>query len=137
MQEIEQWLHQHKVATEPVYLGKTAILLGQQFILSPYLVVYRVDGDDMIICEFRRLTPGQCQPQQVFRLLGLLRAIFVHHPWLKCLKMLIITEVLDKKQSLLRKKLLRILRSMGATFTMFDGDNWTILTANHLIQRRF
>ncbi|EBM7284599.1 pathogenicity island 2 effector protein SseE, partial [Salmonella enterica] len=26
---------------------------------------------------------------------------------------------------------------MGATFTQLDGDNWTILSAEHLIQRRF
>ncbi|EEM1469373.1 pathogenicity island 2 effector protein SseE, partial [Salmonella enterica subsp. enterica serovar Typhi] len=25
----------------------------------------------------------------------------------------------------------------GATFTQLDGDNWTILSAEHLIQRRF
>ncbi|EEM5393849.1 pathogenicity island 2 effector protein SseE, partial [Salmonella enterica subsp. enterica serovar Typhi] len=24
-----------------------------------------------------------------------------------------------------------------ATFTQLDGDNWTILSAEHLIQRRF
>ncbi len=51
----------------------------------------------MIICEFRRLTPGQPRPQQLFHLLGLLRGIFVHHPQLTCLKMLIITDVLDEK----------------------------------------
>ncbi|EAA7242494.1 pathogenicity island 2 effector protein SseE [Salmonella enterica] len=136
VQEIEQWLRQHQVFTEPAYLEETSILLGQQFILSPYLVIYRIEAEEMIICEFRRLTPGQPRPQQLFRLLGLLRGIFMHHPQLTCLKMLIITDVLDKKQSILRRKLLRILTVMGATFTLFDGDNWTILSAEHLIQRR-
>lgn len=137
MQEIEQWLRRHQVLTEPVYLGKTAILLGQQFILSPYLVVYRIEAEEMIICEFRRLTPGQPRPQQLFHLLGLLRGIFMHHPQLICLKMLIITDVLDEKKAMLRRKLLRILTVMGATFTLLDGDKWTILSAGHLIQRHF
>lgn len=137
MQKIEQWLRRHQVLTEPAYLGETSILLGRQFILSPYLVVYRIEAEEMIICELRRLTPGQSRPQQLFHLLRLLRGIFVHHPQLKCLKMLIITDVLDGKQSVLRKKLLRILTAMGATFTLLDGDNWTILSAKHLIQRRF
>lgn len=137
MQEIEQWLRRHQVLTEPAYLGETSILLGQQFILSPYLVVYRIEAEDMIICEFRRLTPGQPQPQQLFHLLGLLRGIFVHHPQLKYLRMLVITDILDEKQAVLRRKLLRILTAMGSTFTRLDGDNWTILSAEHLIQRRF
>ncbi|AJQ73924.1 Secreted effector protein [Salmonella enterica subsp. enterica serovar Montevideo str. USDA-ARS-USMARC-1903] len=51
--------------------------------------------------------------------------------------MLIITDVLDEKKALLRRKLLRILTVMGATFTQLDGDNWTVLSAEHLIQRRF
>lgn len=137
MQEIEQWLRRHQVLTEPAYLGETSILLGQQFILSPYLVVYRIEAEEMIICELRRLTSGQPRPQQLFHLLGLLREIFVHHPQLTCLKMLIITDVLDEKQSLLRRKLLRILTVMGATFSLLDGDSWTILSAEHLTQRRF
>ncbi|ESJ17285.1 pathogenicity island 2 effector protein SseE [Salmonella enterica subsp. diarizonae serovar 60:r:e,n,x,z15 str. 01-0170] len=112
-------------------------MLGQQFILSPYLVVYRIEAEEMIICELRRLTSGQPRPQQLFHLLGLLRGIFVHHPQLTCLKMLIITDVLDEKQSLLRRKLLRILTVMGATFSLLDGDSWTILSAEHLTQRRF
>ncbi|ENJ9439479.1 LcrR family type III secretion system chaperone SseE, partial [Salmonella enterica] len=66
-----------------------------------------------------------------------LRGIFVHHPQLTCLKMLIITDVLDEKKAMLRRKLLRILTVMGATFTQLDGDNWTVLSAEHLIQRRF
>lgn len=137
MQEIEQWLRRHQVLTEPAYLGETSILLGQQFILSPYLVVYRIEAEEMIICELRRLTSGQPRQQQLFHLLGLLRGIFVHHPQLTCLKMLIITDVLDEKQSLLRRKLLRILTVMGATFSLLDGDSWTILSAEHLTQRRF
>ncbi|ENJ5587809.1 pathogenicity island 2 effector protein SseE [Salmonella enterica] len=137
VQEIEQWLRRHQVLTEPAYLGETSILLGQQFILSPYLVVYRIEAEEMIICELRRLTSGQPRPQQLFHLLGLLRGIFVHHPQLTCLKMLIITDVLDEKQSLLRSKLLRILTVMGATFSLLDGDSWTILSAEHLTQRRF
>ncbi len=137
MQEIEKWLRRHQVLTEPAYLGETSILLGQQFILSPYLVVYRIEAEEMIICELRRLTSGQPRPQQLFHLLGLLRGIFVHHPQLTCLKMLIITDVLDEKQSLLRRKLLRILTVMGATFSLLDGDSWTILSAEHLTQRRF
>lgn len=137
MQEIEQWLRRHQVLTEPAYLGETSILLGQQFILSPYLVVYRIEAEEMIICELRCLTSGQPRPQQLFHLLGLLRGIFVHHPQLTCLKMLIITDVLDEKQSLLRRKLLRILTVMGATFSLLDGDSWTILSAEHLTQRRF
>ncbi|HDC2659269.1 TPA: pathogenicity island 2 effector protein SseE [Salmonella enterica] len=137
VQEIEQWLRRHQVLTEPAYLGETSILLGQQFILSPYLVVYRIEAEEMIICELRRLTSGQPRPQQLFHLLGLLRGIFVHHPQLTCLKMLIITDVLDKKQSMLRRKLLRILTVMGATFSLLDGDSWTILSAEHLTQRRF
>ncbi|EBN0684926.1 pathogenicity island 2 effector protein SseE [Salmonella enterica subsp. enterica] len=137
VQEIEQWLRRHQVLTEPAYLGETSILLGQQFILSPYLVVYRIEAEEMIICELRRLTSGQPRPQQLFHLLGLLRGIFVHHPQLTCLKMLIITDVLDEKKSLLRRKLLRILTVMGATFSLLDGDSWTILSAEHLTQRRF
>ncbi|EDL8431520.1 pathogenicity island 2 effector protein SseE [Salmonella enterica] len=137
VQEIEKWLRRHQVLTEPAYLGETSILLGQQFILSPYLVVYRIEAEEMIICELRRLTSGQPRPQQLFHLLGLLRGIFVHHPQLTCLKMLIITDVLDEKQSLLRRKLLRILTVMGATFSLLDGDSWTILSAEHLTQRRF
>nr|VUD22563.1 pathogenicity island 2 effector protein SseE [Salmonella sp. NCTC 7297] len=66
MQEIEQWLRRHQVLTEPAYLGETSILLGQQFILSPYLVVYRIEAEDMIICEFRRLTPGSLNRNNCF-----------------------------------------------------------------------
>ncbi len=90
----------------------------------------------MIICEFRRLTPGQPRPQQLFHLLGLLRGIFVHHPQLTCLKMLIITDVLDEK-SHATQEIIAHPDSNGATFTQLDGDNWTVLSAEHLIQRRF
>lgn len=66
VQEIEQWLRRHQVFTEPAYLGETAILLGQQFILSPYLVIYRIEAKEMIICEFRRLTPGNLDHSNCF-----------------------------------------------------------------------
>ncbi len=51
VQEIEQWLRRHQVFTEPAYLGETAILLGQQFILSPYLVIYRIEAKQLKLCS--------------------------------------------------------------------------------------
>lgn len=136
VQEIEQWLRRHQVFTEPAYLGRPLYYLGSSLYYRLTRVIHRIEAKEMIICELRRLTPGQPRPQQLFRLLGLLRGIFVHHPQLTCLKMLIITDVLDEK-AMLRRKLLRILTVMGATFTQLDGDNWTVLSAEHLIQRRF
>lgn len=136
VQEIEQWLRRHQVFTEPAYLGETAILLGQQFILSPYLVIYRIEAKEMIICEFRRLRPAT-STTAIVSLTGTFTRDICASPAVNMFKDVDITDVLDEKKAMLRRKLLRILTVMGATFTQLDGDNWTVLSAEHLIQRRF
>ncbi len=57
---------------EPAYLGNRQQCLGGSLYYRAYTVIYRsIEAKEMIICEFRRLTPGQPRPQQLFHLLGL------------------------------------------------------------------
>lgn len=135
-QDIEQWLHCKRVYSTPAYLSGTSILLGRQFILPPYNIMYRIEAESLIVCELSRSPQMSCQPPQLFQLWAILRGLFISHPQLKHLAMLVLTDTCDAKQSAQRYQLQRVLLSLGALFTTYDGDDWLILAAENVIKRR-
>lgn len=134
--DIEQWLHCKHVYSTPVYLSGTSILLGRQFILPPYNITYRIEAASLIVCELSRLPQMSCQPPQLFHLWAIFRGMFISHPQLKHLAMLVLTDTFDAKQSAQRYQLQRVLLSLGAFFTTYAGDDWLILNAEKVIKRR-
>lgn len=137
MDKIAQWLQREGLSTHPAYLSGSALLLGQQFELPPYQVIYRIEADVLIICGFSRVADSPCQPQRLFHLWGVLRRLFSHYPQLKQMQMLVITEVINLRCARHRHQLVQLLIALGATFTLYDGDNWLVLGADKIIHRRF
>lgn len=136
MQDIEQWLRSQCLETTPAYLNGTAIPTGRQLVLPPYQMVYRVDADEMIICELSRLPQSHCLPPQLFCLWRVLRGVFRNHPSLKQLKMLVITDTLNPNLLSQRWRLLRLLMALGASFAPDSNEGWLILPATHLLRRK-
>lgn len=124
MDEISRLLRHEGLHPQPAFLAGCGLLIGQQIELYPYQLIYRVDGGHLILCSFSRVPDSRPQLSSWVRLWGIFRRIFHRLPWLKGIRMLVITEVFDSRLAAQRRQLERLLYKMGAVVVLKDGDSW-------------
>lgn len=136
MDEISRLLRHEGLHPQPAFLAGCGLLIGQQIELYPYQLIYRVDGCHLILCSFSRVPDSRPQLSSWVRLWGIFRRIFQRLPWLKGVRMLVITEVFDSLLSAQRRRLERLLYKMGAEVVLKDGDSWLDIPVAKLLHRR-
>lgn len=136
MDEISRLLRHEGLHPQPAFLAGCGLLIGQQIELYPYQLIYRVDGGHLILCSFSRVPDSRPQLSSWVRLWGIFRRIFQRLPWLKGVRMLVITEVFDSRLSAQRRRLERLLYKMGAEVVLKDGDSWLDIPVAKLLHRR-
>ncbi len=136
MDEISRLLRHEGLHPQPAFLAGCGLLIGQQIELYPYQLIYRVDGGHLILCSFSRVPDSRPQLSSWVRLWGIFRRIFHRLPWLKGIRMLVITEVFDSRLAAQRRQLERLLYKMGAVVVLKDGDSWLDIPVAKLLHRR-
>lgn len=130
MGEIEKLLRNEGLHPTPACLPGCGLLLGQQVERYPYRLVYRVDEDKLILCRFERVPDSQPQLSSLVSLWRILRRLFQQVSWLRCVRMLVITDVWDCLLAMQRKRLVRLLCKLGAVSVFHNGENWLEITAD-------
>ena len=136
MDEISRLLRHEGLHPQPAFLAGCGLLIGQQIELYPYQLIYRVDGGHLILCSFSRVPDSRPQLSSWVRLWGIFRRVLHRLPWLKSVRMLVITEVIDSRLAAQRRRLERLLYKMGAEVVLKDGDSWLEIPVAKLLHRR-
>ncbi|NLS55315.1 secreted effector protein [Hafnia alvei] len=136
MDEITRLLRHEGLHPQPTFLAGSGLLIGQQVVLYPYQLIYRVEDSHLILCSFSRVLDSAPHLSSLLRLWGILQRVFHRMLWLKSIRMLVITEVFDPQLSAQRHQLERLLYKMGATVVLKDGDSWLDISADKLLHQR-
>ncbi|MDN5451257.1 MAG: secreted effector protein [Enterobacterales bacterium] len=136
MDEITSLLRHEGLYPQPVFLADSGLLIGQQVEIYPYQLIYRIDGNHLILCSFSRVPNSVPQPASLARLWGIFRRIFSSSPWLKDVRMLVITEVFDRRLAVQRRRLESLMYKLGAVAVIRDGDKWLEIPAVKLLYQR-
>lgn len=136
MDEIARWLRKEGLQPQAACLPGCGLLLGQQVELYPYRLIYRIDQDNLILCSFHRVPDSQPQPSSLLELWSMLRRLFQQNPWLRAVRMLVITDVWDRRVAMQRQQLVRLLFKLGAVRVFHNGESWLEITADSLRNRR-
>ncbi|AHF76781.1 Secreted effector protein [Sodalis praecaptivus] len=136
MEELARQLLSEGLRSRPAYLEGSALLIGHQLELPPYQVTYRVEGEVLILCALQRERDARSRPQQLFRLMAVLRRVFQALRWLVSVRMLVIADVFDSALARKRQQLVQVLLSLGAERIRYHGDLWLELPASRLLSRR-
>ncbi|WP_145558797.1 type III secretion system effector protein SseE [Yersinia mollaretii] len=136
MDEIAHLLRHEGLHPQSAFLAGCGLLIGQQVELYPYQLIYRIDGSHLILCSFSRVPDSAPQPASLARLWGIFRRIFNSTLWLKGVKMLVITEVFDRRLAVQRRRLERLMYKLGAVVVTNDSDKWLEIPAAKLLYQR-
>ncbi|TBL79310.1 secreted effector protein [Obesumbacterium proteus] len=136
MDEITRSLRHEGLDPQPAFLSGCGLLIGQQVELYPYQLIYRVDGGHLILCSFSRVPDSRPQLSSWVRLWGIFRRVLHRLPWLKSVRMLVITEVIDRRLAAQRRRLESLMYKLGAVAVINDGDKWLEIQAVKLLYQR-
>lgn len=136
MDEIARLLRKEGVVPRAACLPGCGLLLGQQLERYPYRLVYRLDGDNLILCSFHRVPDSQPQLSSLVALWRILCRLFQQVSWLRTVRMLVITDVWDRLLTRQRHQLLRLLYKLGAVMVFHNGESWLEMTADTLRNHR-
>lgn len=119
----------------PAWLDENLLRIGSQFDLDPYQVIYREEGNNLIICGLTRRADTRPHPQRFFQLWRILRGIFqCSHPGFQALRMLVLSDSEASPAASKGHKLERILRKKGAVDIYWDNHNWLSLSATVILR---
>ena len=141
MDDVARMLLKEGLVPRDACLPGCGLLFGQQVERYPYRLVYRIDEDNLILCRFHRLADSQPQPSSLVALWRILCRLFQQVPWLRAVRMLVITDVWDRLQAMQRHQLVKFLKKLGAVRVFYNGESWLEITAdtlrNHKNRRSF
>lgn len=112
------------LAPQPLFLSGCGLLLGQRITLASYCLVFRVQNNALLICSLTRLPDCDSHPSSLLRLWRLLQEALLSVSALRCIRLLVITDVLPRRLALQRQKRVRRLCQQGAVTRLLDGDRW-------------
>lgn len=136
MDEIARILRQEGLAPRAVCLPGCGLLLGEQVDLYPYSLVFRPDEDNLILCSLHREPDSRPDPSSLMVLRRILRRLFQQVPRLRAIRMLVITDVWDRRLAKQRHQLVRLLYRLGAVRVFYNGERWLEITAGTLHNHR-
>lgn len=136
MDEIARLLRHEGLHPRPAFLPGCGLQVGQQVALYPYRLIYRIDADKLILCGFYREPDSAPQLSSLVQLWGIFRRLIHKTPRLCGIRMLVITEVWDRRLAKQRQQLVQLLHKLGAVAVLNNGDSWLEIPAVRLLNRR-
>lgn len=112
-------------STRAFFLG-SGVPMGWRVTNDGFEIVYRVDGEQLIICEFRATVGGRTEGHAVHRLVMQARALLSNVRGLRAVRGMIQP---CRGQPALHERRLRMATyfiAQGARWEMLDGDRWLV-----------
>ncbi|WP_181321905.1 secretion protein [Trinickia symbiotica] len=106
--------------------GSSDFVIGWRVRLSGFELVYRVEGDQMIVCDF---LPGEGERESNGAVMAFVR--FVHGlerqvPELGSVRGMFLESLSNPALTAERRRLARVLQLQGAAWHEIDGDPWLV-----------
>ncbi|MEX3956758.1 secretion protein [Trinickia sp. EG282A] len=108
--------------------GSSDFVIGSRVRLSGFELVYRVEGDQMIVCDF---LPGEVEGKRESNGAVMAFVRFVHGlerqvPELESVRGMFLESLSNPALTAERQRLARVLQSQGAVWHEIDGDPWLV-----------
>lgn len=126
---IANFLKQKRIALQPAYFLGSKLLLGYEFVLKQYKIIFRTEKNSLIVCELTRLENAAPSATGLLGLFAFLRIMSREVNEVTEIKGMIIKEVFNQQLHETRVRLMNILLKKGAVLSTDDnGDDWLVFT---------
>ncbi|MGL4858820.1 MAG: hypothetical protein ACRC5A_03600 [Enterobacteriaceae bacterium] len=126
MDPVTRYLATQGIEVTPAYFGKSRLEIGKRWEAPNWFIIYRVEGDELIICQFTSKKKNGGLSSAVKQFTDKLRGIRRHVPQIKRFRGLIIDDSSPLLPRTEMKELKAILMQMGAREEVIEGEKWLV-----------
>ncbi|BEV73221.1 MULTISPECIES: hypothetical protein [unclassified Paludibacterium] len=125
MDPVSAYLHRHGQPVQPEYFLGSHYLLGQRLACRSFQLTYRLDGNRLILCDFRAVSHDGLAVQS---LRTLMHRIMAEVEAVHTVDAMIFVEEPDPLLAQQRQRLVRLMQQEGAETVLMDGAPWLRIT---------
>jgi hypothetical protein len=111
---------------EIAYFGASEFPIGHRVRPAGCELVYRLDGDELIICDFLAAAEDDQAGKAVLAFIRLIHQIERHVREVTAVRGMFMAQLSDPDLSVLRERLARALEGQGAEWREIDGEPWLV-----------
>ncbi len=100
-------------------------VIGWRVRLADFELVYRVEGDELIVCDFQPTARGDSNGA-VMSFIRFVHSIERQVAQLACVRGMFLESLSHPELTEDRRRLARVLEAQGATWREIDGDAWLV-----------
>lgn len=123
--DVTQYLTNRGHTVKIAYFENSKIKIGNEFSLYGYLIVYRIENNEFIVCSLE-VSDSRALPGDFLRLFNFLRSLGRDITELSTVRMLIIDNIASPMLQSMRHRLIKLLIAKGAFSKNIDGDDWLL-----------
>ncbi|AAQ60244.1 secretion protein [Chromobacterium violaceum] len=123
---VTQFLLSQGLVPEAEYFGNSHVLVGQRVKLLDCELVYRLEDEELIICDFVAKQPVQGSASAVAAFIHLIHKIEKSVPTVKRVRGLFLESMTRPELNQIRMRLSKVLEAQGATWRDIDGELWLV-----------
>ncbi|WP_240674618.1 secretion protein [Burkholderia stabilis] len=109
---------------EPAYFGQSSFRVGWRVRLNDLELVYRLDGDSMVVCDFAAVESANGVSDAVATFIRLIHRIERSGVPLRDVRGMLFETASNPSLNDLRRRLATVLEAQGAYWREIDGELW-------------
>ncbi|KVW47275.1 secretion protein [Burkholderia ubonensis] len=121
---VTNFLVAHGMRPESAYFGQSSVRVGWRVRVNDLELVYRLDGDSLIICDFVAAEETNGASDAVATFIRLIHRIERAKVPLRSVRGMLFETASNPSISELRRRLASVLEAQGAYWREIDGDWW-------------
>lgn len=121
MDEVTRFLTDEGLHPTPKYFSDSDFLLGQFIDTGQFQLIYRLEGERLVLCDF---AAKENDGQAVHALIALLRRLSRSIPVLRYIDAMILSIPQDPKLNKVRQRLAHLILSEGAKPIQIEDELW-------------
>lgn len=126
---VSAYLRTLGLAPEVACFGGSGFAIGHRVCTAGCEIVYRLEGDHLIICDFLAPTQDQQAGKAVLSFVRLIHQIERNVLAVGLVRGMFVNKLSDPDLSALRERLARALMGHGAQWREIDGEPWLVYRA--------
>jgi hypothetical protein len=124
MDGVTNYLKAQGMRPEPAYFGESSFRVGWRVSVNDLELVYRVDGDSLVICDFAAVAGTDGASDAVTTFIRLVHRIERDGVPLRDVRGMLFETASNPALNALRRRLAIVLEGQGAYWREIDGDWW-------------
>ncbi|AJY42128.1 secretion protein [Burkholderia humptydooensis] len=121
---VTNFLVAHGMRPEPAHFGQSSFRVGWRVRVNDLELVYRLDGDSLIICDFVAAEGTNGASDAVATFIRLIHRIERGNVPLRDVRGMLFETASNPSINELRRRLASVLEAQGAYWRKIDGDWW-------------